>query len=121
MLPINPLTELLVSRLVQISVRLTEKALLQKSLRLSNISPVTDLMGDRLISPMHHDERCIPPRLAGVFEDDRSAESVFRRDWRETQLRAHSNVQAVLVSLFMHDFSRCNVFQQAMRSAIIYT
>jgi hypothetical protein len=41
MLPTNPLTELLVSRLVQTSVRL-EKALLQKSLRASKIFPAAD-------------------------------------------------------------------------------
>jgi hypothetical protein len=43
MLPTNYLTELLVSRLVQISVR-PEKALLQKSLRASKISPVANLI-----------------------------------------------------------------------------
>jgi hypothetical protein len=44
MLPIiNPLTEILVSRLVQISVR-PEKALLQKSVPMSNISSVADVL-----------------------------------------------------------------------------
>ncbi|KAJ8593123.1 hypothetical protein M405DRAFT_629471 [Rhizopogon salebrosus TDB-379] len=81
MLPINPLTELLVSRLVQISVR-PEKAFLQKSLHSSNISTVADLMGDRLINPMHDDEHRTAPRLAGIFEDDQSAESVFHRESR---------------------------------------
>jgi hypothetical protein len=79
MLPINPLTEFLVSRLVQISVR-PKKAPLQKSLRPSNISRVAaDMMGNRLINPVHDDERRIPPRLAGVFEGERLAESC--RDW----------------------------------------
>jgi hypothetical protein len=112
MLPvaINPLTGFLISRLVQISVR-PEKAPLQKLLCSSNISRVADMMGNRFINPVHHDERRIPPRLAGVFEDERSAENVFRRDWRETQLQAHSDIRVVLVSLFMHDFSRCNIFQ----------
>jgi hypothetical protein len=81
MLPISPLTEFLVSRLVQISVQ-PEKAPLQKSLHSSNISRVADMMGNRLINLVHDDERHIPPRLAGVFEDERSAES--GRDWRET-------------------------------------
>src|SRR5882757_6045792 len=40
--------------------------------------------GDRLINPVRGDERHIPSRLEGVFEDKLSAESVFRRDWRET-------------------------------------
>jgi hypothetical protein len=118
MLPINPLTELLVLRLVQISVR-PEKAPLQKSLRPSNISRVADMMGNRLINPVHDDERRIPPGLAGVFEDELLADS--GRDWRETQLRAHSDVRAVLVSLFMHRFSRCDIFQQAIPSGTIDT
>jgi hypothetical protein len=118
MLPINPLTEFLVSRLVQISVQ-PEKAPLQKSLHSFNISRIADMIGTRLINLVHDDECRIPPRLAGVFEDERSAES--GRDWRETQLRAHSDVRAVLVSLFMHDFSRCDIFQQAMPSGTIDT
>jgi mediator of RNA polymerase II transcription subunit 12 len=50
--------------------------------------------GDRVINSVHDDERCIPSRLAGIFEDELSAESVFRRDWRETRLQAHSDVRA---------------------------
>jgi len=50
--------------------------------------------GDRLINSVHDDGRRIPSRLAGVFEDELSAESVFRRDWRETRLQAHSDVRA---------------------------
>ncbi|KAJ8593111.1 hypothetical protein M405DRAFT_811540 [Rhizopogon salebrosus TDB-379] len=71
--------ELLVLRLVQISVR-PEKVLLQKSLRSSNISPIADLMGDRLINLVYDDKHRTAPRLAGIFEDDQSAESVFHRE-----------------------------------------
>ncbi|OAX39947.1 hypothetical protein K503DRAFT_781763 [Rhizopogon vinicolor AM-OR11-026] len=50
--------------------------------------------GDRLINPVRGDERHIPSRLEGVFEDKLSAESVIRRDWRETRLQAHIDVRA---------------------------
>ncbi|KAG2121417.1 hypothetical protein BD769DRAFT_1629455 [Suillus cothurnatus] len=50
--------------------------------------------GDHLIGYVHDEERCMPTRLEGVFEDQLTAESVFRRDWRETRLPAHSDVRA---------------------------
>lgn len=50
--------------------------------------------GDRLIGYVHDEERCIPSRLESVFEDKLTAESIFRRDWRETRLPAHSDVRA---------------------------
>lgn len=50
--------------------------------------------GDRLITPTHDDEHRMPSRLEGVFEDKLSAENVFRRDWRETRLQAHTDVLA---------------------------
>ncbi|KAG1837915.1 hypothetical protein DFJ58DRAFT_862003 [Suillus subalutaceus] len=50
--------------------------------------------GDHLIGYVQDDERCIPTRLESVFEDKLTAESVFRRDWRETRLPAHSDVRA---------------------------
>ncbi|KAG1727617.1 hypothetical protein EDB19DRAFT_1897524 [Suillus lakei] len=50
--------------------------------------------GDHLIGYVQDEERCIPSRLEGIFEDNLTAESVFRRDWRETRLPAHSDVRA---------------------------
>lgn len=50
--------------------------------------------GDHLIGYVQDEERRIPTRLEGVFEDNLTAESVFRRDWRETRLPAHSDVRA---------------------------
>lgn len=49
--------------------------------------------GDRLISSVPGDEPRIPSRLEGVFEDKLSAESIFRRDWRETRFQAHTDVR----------------------------
>ncbi|KAG1807752.1 hypothetical protein EV424DRAFT_1543731 [Suillus variegatus] len=50
--------------------------------------------GDHLIGYVQDEERCVPTRLEGVFEDKITAESVFHRDWRETRLPAHSDVRA---------------------------
>jgi len=50
--------------------------------------------GDRLISSVRDDERRIPSRLEGIFEDKLSAENIFRRDWRETRLQAHADIRA---------------------------
>ncbi|KAG1745538.1 uncharacterized protein EDB91DRAFT_1236376 [Suillus paluster] len=50
--------------------------------------------GDRLIGSVQDEECRIPSRLEGVFEDKLTAESVFRRDWRETRFQAHSDVRA---------------------------
>ncbi|KAG1820707.1 hypothetical protein EV424DRAFT_880892 [Suillus variegatus] len=50
--------------------------------------------GDHSVGYVQDEERCIPTRLEGVFEDKLTAESVFRRDWRETRLPAHSDVCA---------------------------
>jgi len=50
--------------------------------------------GDRLISSVQDDERRMPSRLEGIFEDKLTAESVFRRDWRETRLQRHPDVRA---------------------------
>ncbi|KAG2113880.1 uncharacterized protein F5147DRAFT_788005 [Suillus discolor] len=50
--------------------------------------------GDHLMGYVQDEERCVPTRLEGVFEDNITAESVFHRDWRETRLPAHSDVRA---------------------------
>ena len=47
-----------------------------------------------MIGYVQDEERCIPTRLEGVFQDKLTAESIFCRDWRQTPLPAHSNVRA---------------------------
>jgi hypothetical protein len=123
MLPINPLTELLVSQLVQISVRPELKGPSAEVIAFVQYSPVADLTGNRLINPVHDVEHCTAPRLVGISRtiNRLRASSIESRDWQETRPQAHSDIQAVLLSLFMRDFNRSNIFQQAVRSATIDT
>jgi hypothetical protein len=100
MLPINPLTELLVSQLVQISVRPAGEGPSAEVIAFVQYSPIADLMGNRLINPVHDVEHRTAARLVGIFEDNHSAESVFLVPSRVDTGKRHDFKRTLISGLY---------------------